>query len=118
MAARKSGFERSFEVNLQSRGIRYEYETKQIPYILERTYNPDWILKDYPFIVETKGLLDRESKAKMAAVKKQHPDIDIRFVFMYPDKKIPGTKQTHAQWAEKNGFLWAEGVIPEEWLND
>ena len=116
--ALKSGFERSFAANLKIRGIRFQYESKQIPYVLNRKYNPDFEIIDHGFFIETKGLLDRDSKAKMLAVKQQHPDIDIRFVFMYPHKKIPGTKQTHAQWAERNGFRWAETVAPEEWFNE
>lgn len=114
--AYKSGFERSFAANLKSRKIKFTYETQQIPYILARTYNPDFIMTDYGFVIECKGLLDRDSKAKMLAVKKQHPELDIRFVFMRADKRIPGTKQTHAQWAERNGFKYAEGVAPEEWF--
>lgn len=116
--AYKSGFERSFAANLSARGIKYTYETQQVPYILERTYNPDFIMVDYGFVIECKGLLDRESKAKMLAVKRQHPDLDIRFVFMQANKKIPGTKQTHGTWADKNGFIWAEGTAPEEWFNE
>jgi len=115
--ALKSGFERSFQANLISRGIKFRYESKQFPYTLYRNYNPDFEIVDHDFYIETKGLLDRDSKAKMVAVKKQHPDLDVRFVFMYPHKKIPGTKQTHAQWAEKNGFKWADSVAPEEWFN-
>lgn len=116
--ALKSGFERSFHANLKSRGIKFRYESTQIPYILARHYTPDFEIVDHGFFIETKGLLDRDSKAKMIAVKKQHPELDIRFVFMYPKKKIPGTKQTHAEWAERNGFKWAEGVAPEEWFNE
>jgi hypothetical protein len=114
----RSGFERSFAANLSSRGIKFRFESKKVPYVLERTYNPDFEIVDHGFFIETKGLLDRDSKAKMLAVKQQHPDLDIRFVFMHPKKKIPGTKQTHAQWADRNGFPWAEGVAPEEWFNE
>ena len=114
--AYKSGFERTVAANLSSRGVKYLYESIQLPYVLERTYNPDFELPDHNLIIEVKGLLDRESKAKMAAVKKQHPNIDIRFVFMKADKKIPGTRQTHGEWATRNGFIWSEGSVPEEWL--
>lgn len=114
----RSGFERSFAANLSSRGIKYRFESASFPYILEHTYNPDFEMIDHGFFIETKGRLDRYSKAKMIAVKKQHPDLDIRFVFMYPHKKIAGTKQTHAQWADRNGFLWAESTAPEEWFNE
>lgn len=114
----KSGFERSIDANLRSRGVRFGYETLQLKYVLDGVYNPDFILPN-GIIVEAKGLLDRISKRKMVAVKTQHPDRDIRFLFMVGDKKIPGSKQTHGQWATKNGFQWAEGiVIPQEWIDE
>lgn len=116
--AYKSGFERTVAANLSSRSLRYKYESQQFPYVLERSYNPDFEMIDHGFFIEVKGLLDRESKAKMIAVKRQNPDADIRFLFMQADKRIPGTKQTHGQWATRNGFLWAEGVAPEEWFTD
>jgi hypothetical protein len=115
--ALKSGFERTLVANMKSRGLRFNYESTKIPYVLNREYNPDFEMIDHGFFIEAKGLLDRESKAKMLAVKQQHPEIDIRFVFMNADKKIPGSKQTHAQWAERNGFIWANGTIPEDWFN-
>lgn len=114
--AYKSGFERSFEANLRSRKIKFEYEKLVLPYVLEREYHPDFTFPEHDFIIETKGLLDRESKAKMLAVKRQYPDLDLRFVFMRADKKIPGTRQTHGEWAARNGFIYAEGTAPEFWF--
>lgn len=114
--ALKSGFERSIVANLNMRKVKFEYETLQVPYRLDGTYNPDFIFPN-GVIVEAKGLLDRDSKRKMMAVKKQHPELDIRFLFMEGGKKVPGSKQTHGQWATKNGFPWAEGIeVPEEWI--
>jgi len=26
-----------------------------------------------------------------------------------------GTKMTCAEWADRNGFVWSEGTLPEEW---
>lgn len=46
----------------------------------------------------------------MIAVKRQHPELDIRIVFYGPNKK-------YARWAEKNGFKYAFENIPKEWLN-
>lgn len=112
----KSAFERSIAAALSARKVNWAYEDQVVPYILEGQYHPDFHLVDKGILVEAKGLLDRESKRKMLAVKRQHPELDLRFVFMSADKKIPGSKQTHAQWATKNGFLWAEGSIPEEWF--
>jgi len=113
--ALKSGFERTIVANLNMRKVEHTYEELRLPYTLNGEYRPDFVIKSTGIIVEAKGYLDRDSKRKMVAVKQQHPDLDIRFLFMYADKKMPGSKQTHAQWATKNGFKWAEGEIPDDW---
>lgn len=67
-------------------------------------------------IIEAKGYFRPGDVAKMRAVKAQNPDLDVRFVFMDPHKKISGQRQTHAQWCDRHGFPWAGPTIPEEWL--
>lgn len=116
MAGFRSGFERTLDVQLKQSGIVYEYESLKIPYTIAGNYNPDWTLEN-GIILEAKGVLDRQSKQKMVAVKRQHPELDIRFVFMDSDKRIPGGKQTHGEWAKRHGFPFASGRIPDEWLN-
>lgn len=114
----RSAFERDVDMQLRSSGVAYKYEDTKIPYILECNYNPDFHLLKSDIYIETKGRLMPEERRKHLEVRKQNPSIDLRFVFMYPDKKMPGTKTTHASWADRNGFKWAEGRIPEEWLNE
>ncbi|OYV33229.1 MAG: hypothetical protein B7Z80_24715 [Rhodospirillales bacterium 20-64-7] len=114
----KSGWERTLAAQLSTSGVEWDYEKVELPYILNGTYHPDFRLIKSGILIEAKGLLDRESKRKMVAVKKQHPELDIRFLFMQGDKKIPGSKQTHGEWARKNGFPWAEGRIPNEWFEE
>jgi hypothetical protein len=42
----------------------------------------------------------------MLAVKAQHPEWTIIFVFQNPNQTIAKTsKTTYSKWAEKNGFL-------------
>lgn len=58
----------------------------------------------------------------MIAVKKFHPDKDIRIVF-YSDGKIGpvrknGTFRRQSDWAKDNGFIFAIRVVPEEWFNE
>ena len=69
--------------------------------------------------MEAKGVLDPSTRTKMVAVKKAHPDLDIRFLFMNAGNKLSKrAKMTYGQWAVKNGFPYAEGTsIPEEWFN-
>jgi len=115
MAGFRSGFERTLDTQLKMAKVKYSYETLKIPYTLSGEYNPDFILAN-GIIIEAKGKLDSDDRRKMIAVKKQHPELDIRFVFMKAQGPIVGGKQTNAAWAEKNGFPWASERIPTEWL--
>lgn len=113
----RSIFERNLNDNLKSRGVKFTYETLELPYTLHCIYHPDFILSN-GIIIEAKGRLLPTEKRKMITVKKQHPNLDIRFVFMYPDRKITGTKQTHTEWATKNGFKSAGERVPQEWIDE
>jgi predicted nuclease of restriction endonuclease-like RecB superfamily len=93
--------------------VQYEYETERIPYILARNYIPDFIVqtKTKKIYIETKGYLRPEDKSKLKAVKKLHPDIDLRLVFY--EYKLQSVR-----WATKNKIPYAIGSVPEEWLNE
>jgi predicted nuclease of restriction endonuclease-like RecB superfamily len=101
--------------------IHWMYEPESFPWQPpKKKYTPDFKImkKDRTyFYVEYKGYLRPEDRTKMLAFKKQYPDIDIRFVFMNARKPIyKGSKTTYSQWAEKNGFPWAEKELPKGWL--
>jgi len=67
--------------------------------------------------VETKGRFTLEDRKKHILVRRQHPDLDIRIVFQNPYTKIrKGSKTTYADWASKNGILWANKEIPDTWI--
>lgn len=114
----RSGFERTLDVQLKQSGIGYTYESLKLPYVRHHVYLPDFVL-DNGIIIEAKGVLnkrDPNESAKMVAVKQAYPELDIRFVFMKADLPLPRMKMSHAKWAEKYGFPWADGKIPENWL--
>lgn len=112
----RSGFERTLAAQLKALGIRYEYEPVKLPFVIERTYTPDFKIGN--MYIEAKGKLDQDTRTKMIAVKKAHPDLDIRFVFMRADNKLSkNSRMTYGDWATKNGFQWADRLIPKEWLN-
>lgn len=121
-----TGFRSKLEVavndQLISQGLKlgqdYEYETITLNYTKPCSYRPDFILKKQAIIIESKGLFDSEDRRKMILVKQQHPDLDIRFIFSNPNKRI-GSKSTtmYGAWASKHGFPYAKVVIPQEWLN-
>jgi hypothetical protein len=105
---------RWFELN----GHQFEYETLKLNYTLSANYYPDFILPN-GVILEAKGYFKPEDRRKMLAVKKQHPDLDIRLVFQAPYNTLTKKSQTtYAKWAEKNGFLWAAShAIPLDWFD-
>jgi|TARA_A100001391_G_scaffold53871_1_gene32837 hypothetical protein len=120
-SAKRAGFRSNFELNLArnlaDRGVEYEYENTKLTYIPKpRTYTPDFYIPATGVYIEAKGHLDKGDRMKMLLVKEQHPDLDIRFVFLRAANKIyKGSKTTYADWATKHKFEWAEGSIPEEW---
>lgn len=112
----KSGFERTIATQLTQAKVTFEYEAEKIPYTIHHQYEPDFKLSNGIFI-EAKGLLRREDRAKMIAVRNQHPHLDIRFVFM-SNNRIEGGKMTCTEWATRAKYQWAVGRIPEEWFTE
>lgn len=110
---RRNKFEDRIDQQLLLANVQYEYETERIPYILARNYIPDFIVqtKTKKIYIETKGYLRPEDKSKLKAVKKLHPDIDLRLVFY--EYKLQSIR-----WATKNKIPYAIGSVPIEWLEE
>lgn len=108
----KNKFEIKTYAQLKRARVKFKYEEEKIPYILARHYIPDFVIttKTGKVYVECKGYLRPEHKAKMVAVKKLNPNMDIRILFY-------ATKKEYIKWAERNGFRYAVGEIPQEWLD-
>lgn len=116
----RSGLEERVAKELDEAGVGYEYESVKVKYDVHetRTYTPDFILKKGYVIVETKGRFTTADRKKHLLIKKQHPKLDIRFVFQNSRAKLyKGAKSTYADWCDKHGFMYADKSIPEEWLN-
>jgi predicted nuclease of restriction endonuclease-like RecB superfamily len=134
-SAFKSGLENETELDLQERGISFEYEPSwgKIQYTVpakEHTYTPDFYIttkSGKQIIVETKGLWDAQDREKHRLIKEQHPELDIRFVFSRSKAKIrKNSKTTYADICEGRGrkpfkgltWLYADKKIPQEWLEE
>jgi len=80
-------------------------------------YIPDFRLPN-GVLIETKGRLTQPDRAKMVLVKRDNPELDIRFVFMRnANQRITKSKNslTYGEWCDKHDFPWAINTIPEEW---
>lgn len=108
----RNKFEQKIFKQLRRSKVPFDYEGCKIPYVLSGHYIPDFCIKTKTGMVyvETKGYLRPEHKRKMCAVKKQHPEKDIRILFY--SHKVKDIK-----WAEKNGFRYAIDTIPKDWIN-
>jgi len=115
----KSGLEETISQQIESKGIKVEYETEKVPYIIpasNHTYSPDFKLPN-GIRVETKGRFVAADRKKHLLVKAQNPTLDIRFVFSNSKNKITkNSKTTYADWCEKNGYKYSDKVIPEDWF--
>jgi len=116
----RSGLEHKVSLYLDERNINYEYECMKIEWedLAYRTYTPDFVL-DNGIIIETKGMFTAADRRKHLAIKKQHPKLDIRFVFTSSKSKLrKGAKSTYGEWCEKHGFRCYDRIIPEDWLKE
>lgn len=117
----RSKFEASIGASLRERGVDERYEAEVLHYMtpcLWHKYTPDWSLGN-GIVIEAKGRLTAADRKKMIYVKDANPHLDIRFVFQRASNPIrKGSKTTYADWAEKNGFKWAEGDIPTQWIKE
>jgi predicted nuclease of restriction endonuclease-like RecB superfamily len=109
----RNAFEKLLESQIKKAKVKFTYETEKIPYVISGNYIPDFIIETPHgrIYVEAKGYFRREAKSKMVAVKKQHPALDIRFVFYRYSK-------ANEKWAIKYKFPYAFEKIPRDWLTN
>ena len=119
-AGYRSGLEETISTQLKVLKVPVKYETEKIKYEVNevRTYTPDFILPN-GIIIESEGRFVAADRKKHILVKKQHKDLDIRFVFSNSRAKISkGSKTTYGDWCSKHGFLYSDKLIPIEWIKE
>ena len=116
----RSGLEKKLADELKVLKIKFSYESLKIEWedLAYRTYTPDFVLSN-GIIIESKGMFTAADRRKHLAIKRQHPKLDIRFVFENSRRKLrKGAKSTYGEWCYKYGLLYSNRVIPEEWLKE
>jgi len=70
--------------------------------------------------IEWEDLMYRTyDRRKHIEIKKQHPKLDIRFVFYNSRNKLSkGAKTTYQGWCEKHKFLYHDRIVPLEWIQE
>jgi hypothetical protein len=117
----RSKLEDRIATQLETSGIKHSYESSKLTYEIPARvakYTPDFFMGDKPIIIEAKGWFRASDRQKLALIKEQHPDKDIRLVFQRASNPIyKGSPTTCGAWATSHGFPWSDGgVIPEAWI--
>ena len=122
--ARRLGFRSGLEVEisdyLKKLSVPFIYEGIKIEWedLAYRLYTPDFVLPN-GIIIESKGFFTVADRRKHIEIQRQHPKLDIRFVFANENSKLrKGSKTSYAKWCEKNNFKFCHRVIPEKWLKE
>jgi hypothetical protein len=117
----RSGLEDKISEQLKSLSVPVKYEELKIRYSVPEsfhTYTPDFELPN-GIIIESKGRFVAADRKKHLLIKQQYPHLDIRFVFSNSRAKInKGSKTSYADWCNKFGFLYADKLIPKEWIGE
>jgi len=127
----RSGLEREIRDQLEKAGIKFEYEPEKIEYRRQvirgickcgnervyqrRYYIPDFVLEN-GIRLECKGRLTSQDRAKLVAVKQQHPTIDLRIVFGANNKLNKNSQKRYMAWAAENGIRASIKEVPESWM--
>lgn len=114
----RSRLEVDLAQQLERAGVKYQYETIRLPYIRKCSYTPDFILPN-GIVLEAKGWFRSADRSKLVLVKRSSPWVDIRLVFQNAKNRLTKkTQTTYAEWSVKNGFPFAEKLIPVDWLKE
>lgn len=123
-AGYRSGLEETISQLLTDEGIDFEYEVDKITYEIPARvskYTPDFKLSKPGgfWYLETKGIWATADRAKHVLIKKQSPEIDIRFLFSNAQARLyKGSPTRYADYCEKHGFRWAHKTMPQDWLDE
>lgn len=131
----RSDFEKRIHEQLKKLKIKHEYEPTKIEYrrtvskgictkcgetrvYQRRTYLPDFVCES-GVIIEVKGRLIGADRAKLQALKQQHPNIDIRLVFGSNNKIVKNKPEwRYLDWAKKYKIKAALKEVPLVWVKD
>lgn len=125
-----TGYDSKLEQRLHQGPLRSaSHHTQKIPYTISHNYEPDFTLdrETSQILIESKGyFMDREDATKYLWIREALPETsELVFCFEHPTKAIhfqstrkDGTKMTHSEWAEKNGFRWFTEESISEIVNE
>lgn len=107
-------FERELHNRILSEA-RFHDKSDYVSYSVPHTYEPDFVLEKEgtTYYIETKGRFRDSTEARKYLFIRENlePNQELVFIWEKPNTVFPfakkrknGTKATHGEWADKNGF--------------
>lgn len=125
------GYDSNWEYLLHTSILKdWSIHSETFDYTVDHKYHPDFIrhIDGKKILLEAKGRFwDHAEYSKYTWIKKYlSEDTELVFLFAEPTAPMPqakrrkdGTKRTHSEWAEANGFRWfSSHSIPKEWIDE
>lgn len=127
-----SGFEELIAAQLEAAGVKFKYEDKAYNYFLpvyqsvckecgskdvqkKHRYTPDFFLEN-GVVLEVKGYFKTKDRKILKAMREQHPEIDLRAVFLYDNKLNKKSETRYSDWCKQNDIQYAIKKVPPEWI--
>ena len=106
--SKKSTFRSTFEEDAAKILKEFNYEPFTVPYIISRSYRPDFVDPSGLYLIECKGYFRDGDTKKYTSIRDSLPEgQELIFVLMQPNKKIrKGAKMTMSEWCDKERILW------------
>jgi hypothetical protein len=140
-AGYNSGFEHTVASYLEKKGVPFEYELHSFGWeehlptahcrtcdtkacYKKRSYTPDFFVgnPNSPIIIETKGIFTVHDRKIALAMKEQHPDVDLRYLFLRDNKLSRKSKTRYSEWCQKNGLTYGISTDLQttlsQWVDD
>lgn len=116
----RSGLEERVAEDYIDHGCPARFEPIKIKYEIKRstTYTPDFV-QNNGIVIETKGRFMSKDRSKHLMLKKQYPNLEIRFVFSNPKARLnKRSNTTYGDWCDKHGFKYAAKLVPNTWMEE
>ena len=117
-----------YDLHLEELNTWQHHPAEKINYTTPHTYQPDFVknIGKKEIIVEAKGRFwDYAEYSKYIHIRENglNKKQELVFLFSNPSAPMPaskrrrdGTKRSHAEWAESNGFKWfSKDTFPKRW---
>lgn len=116
----RSKFEATVADQLRKKKVQFGYEDIRLDYKVPESkhyYKPDFNLSN-GLRIEVKGKFDADARKKMILIKEQHPNENIKLLFMRDQPIRKGSETFYSDWCRKYGYDFAFQNVPAEWLNE